>query len=181
MNKYFFFLDYLKQYSTFFRSQIIKAGRLMKILFKKRKKLEIITLEYYRMWHFDNAYLLIDFKFNNAVWFSIEKHKCYDLSKQIALNLKNIQTETATLEVFGFFQKLVYKIHLNKETSINTQSFRPYFERIHVFESIIHESINIIPKLGLHIANPSFVSNKIVMRSNNISINHKLINIQDYI
>lgn len=181
MTKYLLFSDKLKQIGLFVKFQVLKVTRMLTILFNRRKKLEKISFGYYQKWHFDNAYLFVDFKFKNAVWIRIGNFKSYDFSKQIILDLENIQTETVLFEVFGFFQKQVYEIKLNNETRINTQPFKTKIDIINVVELIQQKTRTRIPKIGLQIADPSFVFEKISVKQQNIQINYNPFKIQDYI
>lgn len=181
MTKYLLFSDKLKQIGLFVKSQLLKVIRLLTILFKRRKKLEKISFEYYQKWHFDNAYLFVHFKFKNAVWFRIGNYKSYNFSKQIVIDLENIQTETVHFEVFGLFQKLVYEINLNKKTRINTQPFKTKIDNINIIELVQQKTRTKIPKIELHIADPTFVFEKIAVKPQNIQINYKPFKIQDYI
>lgn len=181
MTKYLLFSDKPKQIYLFVKSQLLKARRLLTILFKRRKKLEKISFEYYKMWQFGNAYLFVDFKFKNAVWFKIGNYKSYDFSKQIVLDLENIQTETVHFEVFGLFQKLVYEINLNVDARINTQPFKTRIDNINIIKLVKQNTRTRIPKPGLHIANPTFAFEKIAVKPQNIQITNKSLKIQDYI
>ena len=159
----------------------LKVSRLFCILFKRRKRIEKITFGYYQNWQFENAYLVVDFKFKNAVWFRIGNFKSYDFSKQIVLDLENIHTDTINFEVFGFFQKQVYEINLNKEAQINTQPFKTKIDNINIVELVQQNTRTRIPKIGLHIADPTFVFEKIAVKPQNIQINYQTFKIQDYI
>ncbi len=181
MTKYLLFSDKLRKIGLFIRLQLLKIGRLLTILFKRRKKLEKISFDYYKNWHFDNAYLVVDFKFKNAVWFRIGKFKSFDFSKPIILNLENIQSDTINFEVFGFFQKQVYEIDLNRENQINTQPFKTKIDNINTFELIPQKARTQIPKIGLHIADPTFAFEKITIKPQNIQLDYKPFKIQDYI
>lgn len=181
MTKYLLFSDKLKQIGLFVNSQLLTVGRLLTILFKRKKKLEKISFGYYQKWHFDNAYLFVHFKFRNAVRFRIGNYKSYDFSKEIVLDLENIQTETVLFEVFGFFQKQVYEINLNKVNRINTQPFKTKIDNINIVELVQQKTRTRIPKIGLHIADPTFVFGKIAVKPQNIQINYKPFEIQDYL
>lgn len=181
MTKYLLFSDKLKKIGLIFKFKLLKVGRLLTILFKRKKKLEKISFGYYQKWHFDNAYLFVDFKFKNAVWIRIGNFKSYDFSKQIILDLENIQTETILFEVFGFFQNQVYEIKLKKETRINTQPFKTKIHNINVVELVQQKTRTRLTKIGLHIADPTFVFEKIAVKPKNIKINYKPFKIQDYI
>ncbi len=159
----------------------LKVSRLFCILFKRRKRIEKITFGYYQNWQFENAYLVVDFKFKNAVWFRIGKFKCCDFSKQLVLDLENIHTDTIYFEVFGFFQKKVYKISLNKEAQINTQSFKTVIHNINTVELAQQMTKISTPEIVLSISNPTFAFEKISMNPTNIQFEYNPFKIQDYI
>lgn len=159
----------------------LKVSRLFCILFKRRKRIEKISFGYYQNWQFENAYLVVDFKFKNAVWFRIGNFKSYDFSKQIVLDLENIHTDTINFEVFGFFQKQVYEISLNKEAQINTQSFKTAIHNINTVELEQQKTKICTPEIVLSISNPTFAFDKISMNPTNIQFEYNTFKIQDYI
>lgn len=181
MTKYLLFSDKLRKFGLFIRLQLLIVGRLLTLLFKRNRNLEKVSFGYYQKWHFDNAYLFVEFKFKNAVWFRIGNYKCYDFSKQIVIDLENIQTEIVLFEVFGFFQKQVYEINLNKEVKINTQPFKTKIDNINIVELVQQKTTTRLPKIGLHIADPTLVVEKIAVKPQNIQINYQTFKIQDYI
>lgn len=175
------FSDKLRRIGLPVKFQLIKVRKLLTILFKRKKKLEKISFEYYRKWHFDNAYLIVDFKFKNAVWFRIGNYKSNDFSKQIVLDLENIHADTIPFEVFGFFQKQVFKINLNKEAKINTQSFKTKINNLNTFKLAKQNIKTQIPKIVFQNNKQILKLHKIQFVSNNIKINHKPFKTQDYI
>ena len=181
LKNYLLLSSKLKQIELFVKSQLLKVGRLMAILFKRRKKLEKISFGYYQKWHFDNAYLFVDFRFKNAVWFRIGKFESCDFSKQIVLDLGNIQTDTVLFEVFGLFQKQVYEINLNKETRINTQPFKTTISNINTFILGQQKTVTRIPKIGLHIPYLNSTFETISFKQQDIQLDYKPFKIQDYI
>lgn len=181
MTKTLSFFDKLKQLVSFLKFHFIRIGKLLAILFKKNKRLQKLSFEYYQNWQFENAYLVVDFNFKNAVWFRIGKFKSFDFSKPIILNLENIQSDTIIFEVFGFFQKQVYEINLNIETRINTQPFKTKIDNINIVELVQQKSRTRMPKIGLHIADPTFVFEKIAVKPQYIQMDFKSFKTQDYI
>ncbi|MBE7510443.1 MAG: hypothetical protein HS118_09635 [Bacteroidia bacterium] len=181
MTNYLIFSDKLKQIGLFVKAQLLIVGRLLIILFKRRKKLEKISFGYYQKWHFDNAFLFVDFNFKNAVWFRIGNYKSNDFSKQIVLDLENIHTDTIPFEVFGFFQKQVYEINLNKEAKIETQSFKTKINNLNTFKLSKQNIKAQIPKIALRNNKLVLKLEKIQFVSNRLSINHKPFKTQDYI
>lgn len=181
MTSYLLFSDKLRRIGLLVKFQFLKVRKLLTILFKRKTKLEKISFEYYRKWHFDNAYLFVDFKFKNAVWFRIGNYKSNDFSKQIILDLENIHTDTIHFEVFGFFQKQLYEINLNKQAKINTQSFKTKINNLNTFKLAKQNIKTQKPKIVLQNNRPILKLEKIQFVSNSININHKPFKTQDYI
>jgi hypothetical protein len=72
----------------------------------------------------------VDFKFRNAIYFKVENTKSFDFTKPLILNLQRLNTEIIKVEVFGFFQKQVLIIELNKEFQINSKLLRAEIKNI---------------------------------------------------
>lgn len=180
MRNILLFSDKLKQLGAFLKFHFIRSKKWSSILFKRRKKLEKISFDYYRNWYFNNAYLVIDFRFKNMIWFKIGKFKSFDFSKPIILNLENITTDTINFEVFGFFQKQLYEINLNKEAEMNTIAFKTKIDNIG-FDLTQQKTRTQIPKIGLHISNPIFDFKEILIVPKNLQLNYNPFKIQDYL
>ena len=168
-NRYKHIGNLLKFYS-------LKFGKWILLLFKPNKKLKNISFNYLRNWHVDNAYLIIDFKFKNAIWFKIGKFKSTDFNHPLALNLQVIHSDVLEFEVYGFLQKQTILIQLSKELKINTEVFKTKILTIN--------NITLIPNKTL--VKESKVKTKITMsdlrpRKLSIEINHSNFKIQDYI
>jgi len=181
MTEYIIFSNRIKKIGLFGKSQLIKIGRLFTILFKRRRRIEKLYFGYYQKWYFDNAYLFIDFKFKNAVWFKIGKFKSVDFSKQIVLDLENIHTNTIDFEVYGFFQKQVYTINLNKEANIDSQSFKTKIDNINTVELVDQLTITTIPLIRLQIDKPITKFEKISTKQRKKEFNYKSFKLQEYI
>ena len=180
MTKYLLFSDKLTKIGLFVKSKIIIGGRLFALLFKRRNKLEKISFGYYQKWQFDNAYLFLDFKFKNAVWFRIGKFSSYNFSKQVILDLENIHSDKINFEVFGFFQRQVFDIKINKNVQFNTQSFKTQFDNMGIIlpqKKIVTRT----PKIGLHIPNLNSTIETISVKQQNIELDYKPFKIQDFI
>lgn len=130
MEKKLKFSDRLKKIVFTLRFCFIKGARIFVIFFKRSRKLKKITLKYYRVWRFNNAYLIIDIKFKNAVWYKIGGIQKTDFNYPLVLNLKNIEADTLQLEVNGFWQQKVFLINLAKEAELNTQYFSTKINKI---------------------------------------------------
>jgi len=122
--------DTLKKLVLFIIFHFTRISKWVAILFKKNRKLKKLSFDYYKNWHSDNSYLIVDFKFKNAIYFKVGETKSFDFSIPLILNLQNLQTNNIKIEVYGFLQKQVFVIELNKEIQVDTKSFRTKFENL---------------------------------------------------
>jgi len=138
----------MKKIFNFIYFYLVVILRFFIILIKRKKRLERISLGFFQKWHFQNSFLCVDFNFKNALWFQIGEYKSIDFSKQMVLDLENIPNDIIFFEIYGFFQKQVYSIKLEKENRIDTESFK-----ITIANKI---SFELVPKLIIKSIN-SFV------------------------
>ncbi|MBK5214799.1 MAG: hypothetical protein JJE55_14200 [Flavobacteriaceae bacterium] len=123
MKNIFLFSDSLRQFGKYLKFQSLKFRKWIFILFKRNRKLHKISFDYYKNWQFEHGLLVINFQFKNAIWYKIGDYKSLDFIKPIFLNLQNTKSDLVVFEVYGFFQKQVYYIKLNKATKIDNQPF----------------------------------------------------------
>lgn len=181
MKNVLIFSDKIELLRGFIKFHFTKTGRWFAILVKRKKRLEKISLDYYRNWLFENAYLVIDFHFKNAIWFKIGNVKGFGVRQSVILDLHKIKSKSINLEVFGFFQKQVYVINLNKETEINTKHFNTKIDNIRSVEIIEQNTRILIPKTSLFFKKPIFKNEKISVKMETIKIQHRKFNTQHYI
>ena len=122
--------DILKQLIAFLKFHFVRIGKWFAILFRRNRKLKKISFDYYKNWHSDNSYLVVDFKFRNAIFFKVGNTKSFDFTKLLILNLQKLNADSIKIEVFGFFQKDTFIIDLNKEIQLNSKPFRTVIENI---------------------------------------------------
>ena len=175
------FSDKPKPLRLYIKLQFTKLGRRFRIVFKRRTRLEILSLDYYKNWHFDNAYLVIDFKFNNAVWFKIDNNIGIDFKKPFILNLQNIKSNTINFEVYGLFQKKVFKIKLNKDAQINTGLLKTRIMSINTIEISPPKTRVGLPGFGLVVKEPSFNLGKITVIEKTIEVKHTHFKTQEHL
>ncbi len=140
-----------------------------------------LSFDYFKYWHFDNSYLVVDLKFINAIYFKVGNFKSFDFTKRLFLNLKKLDTDKIKVEVIGFFQKQVFIIELNKEFHLNSKPFRTEIKKISPIEIIQQKTIIKIPNLWFSEIKPKVTNQNIDLYSKQIKINHKHFNIQDFI
>lgn len=120
-------------------------------------------------------------KFKNAIYYKVNGFKSFDFSKQLILDLQEIKTDNIKVEVLGFLQKQVFIIDPNKEFQLNSHPFRTKIENISPVEITRQKIRTKIPNLWLAIDKPKITIPSITVQSNQIAINHKKFNTQDYI
>lgn len=163
--------DKLKQSIGFFKFHFVRIGKWLVILFKKNRRLEKLTFDYYKNWHADNSYLIVDLKFKNAFYFKIGNFKSFDFEKPLILNLQKVKADNIKLEIFGFRQKQIFVIDLNKEIQLNSKPFKTTIESI--------SSITITQqKTNIKIANLWFTESKPKVSNQNVSVNSNPIKIK---
>jgi hypothetical protein len=106
----------------------IIAARFFKILFRKKKKIEVLLLTYNTEFLFDNSLIIINYRFRNALWYQFGSHKT--LEKQIKIfDLKNFEQEFALI-VYGFFQKKIYYLKFKPQLTIKNHNFKTNFTNL---------------------------------------------------
>ena len=173
--------DILKQLIAFLKFHFVRIGKWVAILFKRNRQLKTLSFDYYKNWHSDNSYLVVDFKFKNAIFFKIGGTKSFDFTKSLILNLQKLNTDNIKIEVFGFFQKQVFIIELNKEFQLNSKPFRIAIENISTIEITRQKIKTKIPSLWFAFGKPKTTIPSVSVNSNQIAINHKKFNTQEYI
>lgn len=101
-----------------------KTFNWLYILFKTDRKLKEIKFNNYKNWHFNNAYLIIQFEFRNAIWIDVEGSKRIYNNSPIILNLENFDKDFFEFCVYGFGSKRKYQIEINKEAKIDSTNFK---------------------------------------------------------
>lgn len=158
---------------------LIIVGRFFKILFRKRKEIELLYLNYSTEYIFDNSLIIINYRFRNGLWYQFGKHKT--LEKEIKIfNLKNFDTEFDFV-VHGFFQKKVFKLKFEPQLTINTQSFKTSLSNrsLDLVEKAIPDLIQ--PHLYSDIGKLSIDTSKIKVTSKPFIINNNTYNQNEFI
>lgn len=97
----------------------------MIILFRKNKELVKLTLDFNTENQFENSYIIINYRFRNAIYYKFGKH--ITLEKEIKIfNLKNFENEFQ-LTVYGFFRKKSYKLKFEPKLTLENSNFKTFF------------------------------------------------------
>ena len=103
-------------------------GRGFIILFRKRKTIVLLKLNYATEHLFEQSFLVINYRFRNALWYSFGTHRT--LEKQIKIfNLTNFEHEFL-LTVHGFFQTKTFHIQLAPELILDNSGFITKFNNL---------------------------------------------------
>jgi len=163
------YLTYLLEKLHFYK---VVIARFFIILLRRRKRIEELYLNYSTEHIFDNSYIIINYRFRNAIFYRFGKYKT--LEKQIKIfDIKNFDREFDFV-VSGFFRSKTYKLKFDPQLFLNNSSFITSISNLN-----IKLEERTIPKL----VHPNIDSNikkpKIIIP--NIEINHKPITISNTI
>lgn len=116
------FLNYLTYILEKLHFSKVVMARFLTILFRRRKGIELIYLEYNTEHLFDNSFIIINYRFKNAFYYKFGNHKT--LEKQIKIfNLKNFNNEFQ-LTVYGFFRKKTYLLKFEPKLKLESEKFK---------------------------------------------------------
>lgn len=149
MRNIFIFSDKLRPFANYLRFQLLKLRSGIIVLCKQNKALEKIEFDYYKEWHFDNAYLVVEFQFKNALWFRIGNFRSAKFDKRIVLNIQNVDSETLPFEVFGLNQKQTFQIQLQKELTLETGTFKTRITNHNRLKLQPFQLLSRTPKIGI--------------------------------
>ncbi len=148
---------------TSLRFQFTRFKNILKLIFKRQRKLEILRVEYFKLWRFENSYLVIEFEFKNATWFKIGSLSRTDFKKPVVLNLNKINEEYIVLKVYGLLQKRLVQIDLKREAFLNSLQFKTEVNNVREFSLLP-------PKIRINSSNFIIEHSKARVRKYGISI-----------
>lgn len=151
MTNLLYFSDHINPIAKKIRFLLIVCRRFFIILFRWRKGIKLLHLDYAKKYQFDNSYLIIRYRFRNALWYNFKHIKKTTENKIIVLNLKNVSVIPIELTAYGFFRSKTFHISVTPESTLQNNSFKTAIKGINEIEiyskSIILKEIKPIPKL----------------------------------
>lgn len=100
----------------------VVLARFLNILFRKRKEIELLHLEYNTENLFESSFIIINYRFKNTLYYKFGNHRT--LEKQVKIfNLKNFDNEFQ-LTVYGFFRKKIYLLKFEPKLKLETEKFK---------------------------------------------------------
>ena len=133
MNNLLYFSDHLKPIAKKIRFFLIVCIRFIKILFRWRKTIKLLNLDYATKYHFDNSYLIIRYRFSNTLWYNFKNIK-KTTEKRIVLDLKNVPRLPIEFTAYGFFRSKTVHISVSPESTLQNNSFKTAIKRISEIE-----------------------------------------------
>jgi len=176
----FYFSDYFKPVFATLKFAISVATKFVVIVFRRRKGIKLLGLDYSKKYLFDKSYLIINYKFKNALWYDFKNLRKTTNKHAVVFNLQNLSSNKITLIVRGFFQKKVYYINIKPEKILETKPFK-----LNLFDlqkkSFIHQ-INFCTKNPLiKLERIKILEKGIKIFKKEIKINHSLYNQTDFL
>ena len=173
---YSHYLTYLLKKIQFIK---VVIARFLIILFRRRKRIEELYINYVTEHIFANSYIIINYRFRNAIFYRFGNHKT--LEKQIKIfNLTNFDNEFDFV-VYGLFQKRKYKLKFEPQLTLNTENFKTKFSNLNLKlqERTIPKLVH--PNIYSVIDKPIINTPKIKIQNKPITISHKTFNQTDFI
>ena len=166
------------QYFTTIRNKLKFGSKItlifFKLIFTKKRKLELVKLNYSNKHNFDKSILVIEYEFKNAIWFNLKNIKTTTYQKPILINIENITGNELTLNVYGFFQKKQFVISSKIDNTLITNSFKTKFSKF-------NNNVNFTPSLDLKISKPALNNQKIKVANQILTINNTNFNQTEFI
>ncbi len=151
-------------------------ARLIIILFKKNKNIEIVKLNYNTEFLFSNSFLVIEYNFTNALCYSFNHKKTLEKSIKI-FNLQNIDSKI-DIVVFGLFRKKKYSIKIKPTLKLENHKFKTNFSNFHInlnthsFPKLVNFTLEIsIPEPHLKIFQIDMMNKPFTVQLNNFNQN----------
>lgn len=136
--------------------------RVVIILFRKERNVELLELTYSEKFLFVNGYLIIRYRFRNALYYQFDTVKTIENQLKI-FDISNFKNEFK-LVVYGLYEKKVYSIKVNPKNKIHNQNFKT---EIHNFKTEL-EFFDI----------PNLKSNNVFVKELQSNINRKVISVE---
>lgn len=174
MPNFIFFSDYFRPITDKIKFVAIVIGRFFKIMFRRKRGIKLLQLDYSRKFLFDKSFLVVQYQFKNALWYNFKELKKTTHKQSIVFNLSNINKSCIVLIVHGFLQKKVYQLAVQTENILITNTFQTEF-------SSFNSQINFSPSLKLLSNKPVVKISKINIKNDPLIINYSPYNETDFI
>lgn len=138
------------------------SKRVVVILFRKERNIELLELTFSDKFLFENSYLIIQYRFKNALYYQFDDLKTIENQLKI-FDISNFKNDFK-LVVYGLYEKKVYSIKVNPKNKIHNQNFKT---EIHNFKSAL-----------FFFDIPNLKSNNVFVKELQSNINRKVISVE---
>lgn len=138
------------------------SKRVVIILFRKERNIELLELTFSDKFLFENSYLIIQYRFKNALYYQFDDLKTIENQLKI-FDISNFKNDFK-LVVYGLYEKKVYSIKVNPKNKIHNQNFKT---EIHNFKSALY-----------FFDIPNLKSNNVFVKELQSNINRKVISVE---
>jgi hypothetical protein len=173
------FTNELKYWLDKFHFKLVVIARFFKIFFRRNKDIKELFLNYETEHLFDNSYLVINYRFRNALYYQFGDTKT--LEKHIKIfDLKNCDKEIDFV-VHGIFDSIPYKLTFEPQLALENSSFKTSFSNLNVklsertIPKLIHSKVN------CHIKTPFITTPRIKIDQLSIRISKTTFNQNEFI
>jgi hypothetical protein len=125
MLRFFFLSDYFRPALSKVKSALVILIRALKLIFSRRKKIEIVSLVYFDQIIFERSYFFIEYEFKNVLWFTINKKLIGDNRGIIRVNRQSFPAQEVTIRLQGFFASRSIVLSIAPNHKLLADSFRP--------------------------------------------------------
>lgn len=170
---------YLKYLTEKFSYLIIIISRFLLILFRRKKGIELLRLEYNTEHLFDKSFIVILYRFRNAIYYQFGNQTTVEKNIKI-FNLNNFKREFE-LTVYGFFRKKTYKVKFEPKLTLETSSFKTDFFNLKndfQFKTIPNLST---PNFKIELIEIEIKPSKLKITPHKLALKHETFNQIDFI
>jgi hypothetical protein len=146
--KIFQLSDYYNLLFSQLKFVFIVIGRFFKVLFRKNRQIILLRLNYSHKYLFDKSYLIVKYRFKNALWYTFSPIKNTTEKEVMVFNLQNVPSSEIKMSVRGFFRSRTFLLPIPRENTIDTKTFIPRIRNI-------NGQIDFTKPFGITISAPS--------------------------
>lgn len=174
LKSFILFSDYFKPIANKIKFGAIVIGRVLKIMLRRNKNIELLHLDYSTKNLFESSFLVLHYDFKNALWYNIENLKKTTQIESIVFNLTNFKGLPIVFIVHGFFQKKVYVLNVETNKILNNKTFKNNISNLKIKR-------NFTPSFKLFTQKITMKSSKISIKKIPFIINHSSYHQTDFL
>lgn len=156
---------------------MVVIWRALVVLFRSRRGIEQLRLEYLNEHLFDISYIILQYRFRNALWYRFGKHNT--LEKEIKIfNLTNFDREF-DLIVYGLFRKKTYHLKFEPTLTLENKYFKTELQNKSV--ELTRQSNLAFPEFTWVLSLPTIQLGTVEFNAKKITIQNNAYNQTDFI